>query len=236
MKTIKIAHLYYDLMNLYGESGNVLCLQKALKRQGVKCDVDYLTKGDKIDFSKYEIFIMGMGTEANQEIVRKDILRYKQEFKKIIHKKIFIMTGNSYELFGTSLNDLECLGLFSFKSRTVRNRIVGEQVYKTYLLKEPIIGFQNRGSIHDNQENHLFEVVSGNADNQNAKHEGIKVDSFYGTYTIGPLLVRNPLLTNKIVEDLLAKYGYPYQEDLNTPDYLAYQEYLKNFHIKTSND
>ena len=98
MKTIKIAHLYYDLMNLYGETGNIMALKEGFKRQGVKCDVDYLSKGSKIDFSKSEIFYMGMGSEANQEIVRKDILRYREEFRKNIKKKTFIMTGNSFEL------------------------------------------------------------------------------------------------------------------------------------------
>lgn len=232
MKTIKIAHLYYDLMNLYGESGNVLALTSALKKQGIKCEVDLLTKGSKINFSKYEIFIMGMGSEDNQEIVRQDILRYKQEFKKIINKKIFIMTGNSFELFGKTINGLEALNLFDFTSKGVRNRIVGEQVNKTYLVKNPIIGFQNRGSINDIKENHLFEVVSGHADNQKSHFEGIKVNNFYGTYTIGPLLIRNPHLTDKIVEDLLAKFDRTYKEITDTPDYKAYDEYLKNFNIK----
>ena len=235
MKTIKIASLYYDLMNLYGESGNILALTEAFKRQGVKVSVDYLTKGSKINFSKYEIFVMGCGSELNQEIVRKDILRYKEEIRKCIKKKTFIMTGNSYELFGKTLNDQECLGIFDFESKTVRNRFVGEQVNKTYILKEPIIGFQNRGSINNNEENHLFEVIKGNANNQNMKNEGIHINNFYGTYTLGPLLIRNPHLTDKIVENILTNYNHKYKEILDTPDYKAYEEYLKNFNIKTSN-
>lgn len=234
MKTIKIAHLYYDLMNLYGESGNILALVNAFKAQGVKCDVDLLSKGSKINFGKYEIFYMGMGSEINQEIVRKDILRYKQEIKKIINKKTFIMTGNALELFGKSINGLESLHLFDFTSKSIRNRIVGEQVYKTYLLKEPIIGFQNRGSINNNKENHLFEVIQGNADSQNSKYEGIKINSFYGTYTIGPLLIRNPYLTNKIVEEVLTRFNYPYKELKDSPEIKAYEEYLKNFPIKNN--
>ena len=100
MKTIKIAHLYYDLMNLYGENGNILALTTALKRQGVKYTLKKVTKGEKIDFSKFDIFYMGMGNEENQMLVLEDLKRYKTEIKKIIKKKIFIMTGNSYELFG----------------------------------------------------------------------------------------------------------------------------------------
>lgn len=232
MKIIKIAHLYYDIMNLYGESGNILALCEALKRQGARYTVSLMTKGDKIDFSKYDIFYIGCGTDKNQLMVLKDILRYKEEIKKIFKKKVFIATGNSYELFGKKINNEEALGCFDFESKTVRDRIVKEQVYKTYILNSPVIGFQNRGSINNNHENHLFEIIDGNADNNKSKFEGVHIGNFYGTYTIGPLLIRNPELLDKIIRDFFQKNKYPYKEIKDTPDYKAYNEYLKNFNIK----
>lgn len=236
MKTIKIAHLYYDLMNLYGENGNILALSEAFKRQGAKVTVDNLTKGSKIDFNKYDIYYIGMGTEDNQEIVREDILRYKTEIKKVFKKKVWIATGNSYELFGKNINGNECLGLFNFTSKTVRNRIVKEQVYETYLTTSPVIGFQNRGSINDNEENHLFKVIDGNADNRDSIYEGIHIDNFYGTYTVGPLLIRNPHLLDKIVKDYFEAHQTAYKEIKNTYEYKAYEEYLKNFNINKNED
>lgn len=232
MKIIKIAHLYYDIMNLYGESGNILALTDGLKKQGARYTVTNVTKGDKIDFSKYDIFYIGSGTQSNQMMVLKDILRYKEEIKKIIKKKVFIATGNSYELFGKKINNVDALGCFDFESKSVRDRIVKEQVYKTYILDNPVIGFQNRGSINNIHENHLFEVIDGNADNNKSKFEGIHINNFYGTYTIGPLLVRNPELLDKIIRDFFKANKYPYKEIKDTPEYKAYDEYLKNFKIK----
>ena len=104
MKTIKIAHLYYDLMNYYGEQGNVLALKTAIEYAGFKANVKTLSVDDEIDFEKYDIFYMGMGTKRNQEIVRKDILKYKDKIENVIDKKMFIMTGNSYELFCKKIN------------------------------------------------------------------------------------------------------------------------------------
>lgn len=232
MKIIKIAHLYYDIMNLYGESGNILAITGALKRQSARYTVTNVTKGDKIDFSKYDIFYIGSGTASSQMMVLKDILRYKEEIKKIIKKKVFIATGNSYELFGKKINGVDALGCFDFESKTVRERIVKEQVYKTYILKNPVIGFQNRGSINNNKENHLFEVIDGNADNNKSKFEGVHINNFYGTYTLGPLLIRNPELMDKIIKDFFQSNKYPYKEIKDSPDYKAYDEYLKNFNIK----
>lgn len=232
MKIIKIAHLYYDIMNLYGESGNILALTEALKRQGARYTIAHVTKGDKMDFSKYDIIYIGSGTKNNQMLVLKDILRYKEEIKKTIKKKIFIATGNSYELFGKKIDKVETLGCFDFESKTVRDRIVKEQVYKTYILNNPVIGFQNRGSINNNKENHLFEVIDGNADNNKSKFEGVHINNFYGTYTLGPLLIRNPELLNKIIRDFFQANKYPYKEINDTPEEKAYDEYLKNFNIK----
>lgn len=229
MRVIKIAHMYYDLMNLYGECGNILALKEAFNRQNVKCEVELLTKGSKIDFSKYEIFYMGCGSEKNQEIVLQDIMRYKEEIKKISKKKTFIMTGNSYEIFGQSIDNKKALGIFPFKSKRIRKRIVGEQQFKTYFLDSLIIGFQNRGSINDIDENHLFEVIKGNGDSQQSKFEGYHINNFYGTYLIGPLLIRNPELTDKIVENILHNYKHPFKKVTDTPDYIAYQEYINNF-------
>lgn len=234
MKLIRIAHLYYDLMNLYGERGNVLALSEALKRQGAKVMVDNVSKSSKIDFNKYDFIYIGCGTENSLEIARADILRYKTELKKVIKKKFIIATGNALSLFGTSINGREALDIFNFKSKTVRNRIVGEQVYKTYLVDGPIIAFQNRSIINDINENHLFEVISGNADNQKSKYEGLHINNFYGTSSIGPLLIRNPKLLDKIIKDFFDEKKYPYKEITDTPEYQAYNEYLKIFKLEKS--
>ena len=51
-KTIKIAHLYYDLLNLYGESGNVMALKRFIERANIETEIHFLTIGDKIDINK----------------------------------------------------------------------------------------------------------------------------------------------------------------------------------------
>ena len=90
MKLIRIAHLYYDLMNLYGERGNILALSEALKRQGAKVMVDNVSKSSKIDFNKYDFIYIGCGTENSLEIARADILRYKTELKNGKIKKMTV--------------------------------------------------------------------------------------------------------------------------------------------------
>lgn len=225
MKTIKIAHLYYDLMNYYGEQGNVLALKTAIEYAGFKVNVKTLSVDDEIDFEKYDIFYMGMGTKRNQEIVRKDILKYKDKIENVIDKKMFIMTGNSYELFGKKIDDKKCLGIFNFESKTT-DRIVGEQVFKSDIIKETIIGFQNRFSSNNIKDDYLFEVIKGTGNDSESKVEGIHKNNFFGTYLLGPILIRNPYF-----KDALLKYIGIDKVNTKLVDYKAYHEYLKNFNI-----
>ena len=58
-----ILHLYYDILNLYGEYGNVNIIKKHIEDQGIEVNVEKKTIGDEIDFSKYSFIYMGCGTE-----------------------------------------------------------------------------------------------------------------------------------------------------------------------------
>ena len=238
MKTIKIAHLYYDLMNLYGENGNVRFLQSRLERQGFKVQIHFLTIDDKIDFNSYDIYYIGTGSEKNEKIVLEDILKYKKEIKAAFLKnKFFLITGNSLNFFGTKIqeNDKEtkALDIFPYISTIEDFRIVGEQRYLDRNGKE-IIGFNNRNCITDIKENHLFTKIMGCGCNPNSQKEGIHEKNFYGTYLLGPLLVRNPHFCDKLVKELCRTYEVPFKEpDRDDVSYIAYERYLNNFPKKS---
>lgn len=232
MMKIKIAHLYYDLLNLYGEQGNVLALKNAFKKQGITAGVDLLSINDKINFSKYDIFYMGMGSEENLLLVLEDIKKYKKELKDVIQKgKYFIATGNSQELFGKFIEMLgqkyKALAIFDYYAKENPKRIVGE-AFMEFKDLSPIIGFQNRLSYIINDSNHhLFNVLKGHADNNQSVYEGFNKNNFFGTHLLGPLLIRNPHFTNYIVKEILKD---KYQETESDFEDDAYQEYLKNFY------
>jgi len=63
---IVIAYLYYDLLNLYGESGNLKMLKNHLENQKIDVIIKFLTIDDKLEFDKYDLVLMSAGTEKNQ--------------------------------------------------------------------------------------------------------------------------------------------------------------------------
>ncbi len=235
METIKIAHLYYDLMNLYGEHGNVLCLAHHLEENKLRVIMHSLSIDDEIDFSKYDIFYIGSGSKAAFSLVLKNFLKYKKDVKKAFHdQKFFFVTGNAVDLFGKTFHTLEeeefeTLGLFDYESFETDFRIVGEQVYTFPSLKEELIGFENRSSVLKYvKEPHLFDVKSGTGYVPKAIVEGIHKKNFYGTYLLGPLFIRNPYFTEYIVKEILEQKKLSYQPFLEKNEIKAYHEYKKN--------
>ncbi len=234
MKIIKIAHLYYDLMNLYGENGNVRVLKKHLENQALKVEVYFLTVDDKIDFEKYDFFYIGCGSNENFLITLYDIKKYQNDIKKALeNNKFFLVTGSSLNLFGKHFNkqnNLEdSLNILNFESKQIDFRIVGEQIFQNPLLNNPLIGFQNRDYIiHNHNEKPLFKILTGTGSKPKSLEEGIYKNNFFGTYLLGPILARNPHFTEYLVQKILEEKNIPYKHYEDQYETKAYQEYLKN--------
>lgn len=227
---ITIAHLYYDLLNLYGESGNVRILKKTLEEQGVEVIVKFLTIDDQLDFDEYDFVYIGMGIEDNLVIANKHLIPYKKDIENYINSnKYFLCTGNSYELFGKTIDfkdkKMKTLGIFNYTSRILENRKIMEISAKTSLINKEIIGFMNTGSVNDNKENNFLKIITDSKE----ENEGIVYNKFIGTYTIGPLFVRNPELLKKIVKDLIKMKDPKYKlKDFNFVFLdMAYQDCIK---------
>lgn len=190
-----IGHLYYDLMNLYGENGNIKVLEYQLKNQGINVEVKKLSLDDKIDFDKLDLIYMGCGTEKNRDIVLKDLLKYKKEIKKCFNEnKFFLVTGNALSLFGKYIEDLEgnkqnTLCIFDFYTKENKNRIVKEANTNCTFLKDNLLGFINK------QEN-LYS-------NNRLIEYGIYKNNFYGTFLLGPILARNPEFMEYFITNLI---------------------------------
>ena len=226
---IKVLHLYYDLLNLYGEQGNILALKRAFKNQNVEIEVDYLSVQDKIDFKKYDLVYLGSGSTENLLIALEDIKRHKKELKKYIEsKKVLLATGNSYLLFGQKINNLDALGIFDYYAAS-SEKMAQESLMELYQEKD-VIGFQNREFIVNNKKNHLFKVKEGLCDNLKSEYEGYHEYNFYGTFVIGPLLIRNPHFTNKLVKEIMEKNNLIYHEYEDKILVDAYNQYIKNFY------
>ena len=98
---INVLHLYYDLLNLYGENANTRSIVYNLKLNNIKVKVDYVSLREKINFDNYDIIYIGSGSEDNLKLALDDIKKRKKDLIKFINSDGYlILTGNSINLFG----------------------------------------------------------------------------------------------------------------------------------------
>lgn len=242
--TVKIAHLYYDLMNLYGENGNIRALKKHFEDQDVKVEVSFLTINDEINFDNYDIFYIGSGTENYQRLVINDLMNKKDEVKNAVETGAhFLVTGNAIEMFGKHIidfngNKIDCLGIFPFYTKMVdlKNyspnvdfRIICETLATNKFNKKEIIGFQNRCGVIYNNDYTWLTIEKGCGNNLKDKNEGIAYKNFLGTYLIGPLFIRNPHLTDYIIKKVMHEKNDKLKFKISNNEYeiKAYNKYLE---------
>jgi CobQ-like glutamine amidotransferase family enzyme len=185
--------MYYDLVNLYGDYGNLKILEHHLNDIGVKVEIDKKTINEDMEFAEYDFIYMGAGTERNQLIMLEDLRRYKDALNTYINSgKYALFTGNSFEVLGKKIESKEALNILDFEVQKTKDRITSDVILTSKYFKNEVVGFINKMSNIVNNQNPLFEVTFGVGENENNDYEGVKYKNFYGTYVSGPILIRNP--------------------------------------------
>lgn len=78
---ITIGHLYPDLLNLYGDRGNIQCLMKRCQWRGIEAETIPFELDDKIDFSKLDIVLLGGGSDREQMIVCEKLQKIQPDLR-----------------------------------------------------------------------------------------------------------------------------------------------------------
>ena len=217
---MKILHFFPDLMNLYGDYGNLVVLRKHLEDQGFEVSVEAKEVGDDIKVADYDMLYMGSGTERNLMIALREIRKYRSELRIFIEEgKPVLFTGNAMELFGKKIDEEDGLGFLPFTVKQTKERYTGDVIVKSEEFGE-VVGFINKCSIIENGENDkLFDYIFKDNNLNDNDYEGYRYQNLIGTHLIGPVLVKNPGMMEWLVRELCGvehrfkDVNYPYEND-----------------------
>ncbi len=236
--TIKILHLYHDLLNLYGEYANVGALERKLKSCSVDVEIDRLSLYDEVDFSSYDFIYLGAGTEEKQLIALDDLKKKKSDVVSAYESGTLILaTGNSFEIFGKSITTpdgtkIDALGILDTDTVvTDKQRTLTDEIVKADFLENECVGFINKASSTVSNEKPMFTVIFGEGNSKQDKTEGVVKNNFYGTHLTGPCLIKNPNLCDYFVSLLASKKGFEIKKiecEYETKAYKMTLEALKN--------
>lgn len=216
---ITICHLYPDLMNLYGDRGNIFVLIKRAEWRNINVKLLSISIGDNVP-QDVDIFFMGGGQDREQRLIVPDLLNRKGE-RLILSAEdgtVFLGICGGYQLFGHYYKPkdspkLEGLGILDIYTEAGEKRFIGNVLVKSSVedYKDlTLVGFENHSgrTYLGKNAKPLGEVIKGFGNNGSDKTEGAYQNNVFGTYLHGPLLPKNPWFADLLIEKALSrKYG-----------------------------
>jgi len=216
---LKICHIYPDLLNLYGDRGNIAVLAQRCRARGIDASVHPLPLGERGEFSEYDLFFIGGGQDADQALLLDEIRGWRgQEIQAAIEDgKTLLAICGGYQLLGHSYRtwdgkEMDCIGALDFYSVGDKTRMIGDYMFQ---WDEPpggikVVGFENHSAktFLGSGVRPFGKILAGYGNNGEDGTEGVRYHNVFGTYSHGPLLPKNPILADWLIRLALErKYG-----------------------------
>jgi lipid II isoglutaminyl synthase (glutamine-hydrolysing) len=225
--TLTVGWLYPDLMNIYGDRGNVLTLLQRARWRGLEARVLELGKGVVAGIDEVDVFFFGGGQDREQALVYDDLLETKSVHlaRSIQNGAAVLAVCGGYQLLGhyyeTATGErFPGIGLLDARTEPGPRRCIGDVVVETdaSLGLEPrtLVGFENHSgrTFLGGGVRPLGRVLRGHGNNGADGTEGVASGNLFGTYLHGSLLPKNPHLADLIVARALGRSLEPLDDDL----------------------
>ncbi len=218
--SLNLAYLYPDLLNIYGDRGNVLTLLYRCQLRGITLNVITISIKENIDSSKFDIYFIGGGQDKQQELVASNLIKKKNDLIQAIEKgAVMLAVCGGYQLLGkyykaqdgSELKGIEALDLYTVAGN---KRMIGNVLCTELESNESLVGFENHSgkTYLGNSLKPLAKIIRGGGNNDEDGFEGVRYKNVFGTYLHGSLLPKNPYLADKIVRLALER------KDLKLPE------------------
>ena len=228
-RRLRVAHLYPELLNLYGDSGNVLVLRKRMEWRGIACEVHEVHMGERPTFGDADLVFVGGGSDRDQRTVAGELRAVGAELVSFVEDDgVLLAVCGGYQLLGHSylMGDEEVRGLSLVDLYTDRGspRLIGNVVVESRISGQPVVGYENHGG-----RTHLGvgveplgRVLHGHGNDGESGYEGCLYRNVVGTYVHGPLLPKNPGVADWLIARALERrYGVADLEPLDDSAELA---------------
>ncbi|MEF9938313.1 type 1 glutamine amidotransferase [Carnobacterium sp.] len=208
MEELAVCHLYGNLLNTYGDNGNLLMLNHRAKQMGIHLNTEIISLKDEFDPKKYDLVFFGGGQDYEQLIVSRDIQSKKAALTEYIEAGgVTLAICGGYQLLGhyymdASGNKIDGIGALDHYTLSQDNsRFIGDIIIKNEEFGETYVGFENHNGMTflGKGEKPLGVVQQGKGNNGEDKTEGAIYKQTYCSYFHGPLLVKNTILADRLL-------------------------------------
>lgn len=220
---ISLAHLYPELLNIYGDFGNVLTIKNRCEWRGIEVEITQVNVKDKIDPEKFDFYFIGGGQDKQQIDVAHELQQQKHALNDAMESNaVFLGICGGYQLFGKYYQPhngdrLKGIGLLNAYTVAGDKRFIGNVTAKTdFTIPKTLVGFENHSGLTyikgETKPLAIVEIGAGN--NGEDKTEGARFKNVFGTYLHGSFLPKNPHFADYLIKLALEK---KYKDNIELP-------------------
>lgn len=222
---LRVCHLYPELLNLYGDRGNVLIFCRRAAWRGIDVQLDPISLDDRVRFTDYDFIFVGGGADLEQGLVSRNLEQKGPLLIEAVERGVALMSiCGGYQLLGRYYRaqdgaTLPGVGLFDLYTEAGRRRLNGNILLElTPELRDEtgaqreqqlttLVGFENHSGRTWLGETvrPLARVIRGNGNNGDDNTEGVSYKNAFGTYLHGPFLSKNPHFADLLIARALSR-------------------------------
>ena len=213
--TLVIAHMFPDLLNLYGDGGNVRALEQRCRWRGIPVEVRRVEHGQTIDLSEVDLVFLGGGPDREQKLASSQLMRMRDDIVRFVEEDgALLAICGGYQILGKTWllgeEEVEGLGVLDIETHrpgTSADRLIGNVVLDSTVASRPVVGYENHAgrTYLSAGMKALGSVRAGKGNNGEDGVDGALHRNVVATYLHGPLLPKNPEVADYLIRAALKR-------------------------------
>ncbi len=212
---IRIAHLYSSLLNVAGDGGNVIAVERRAGWRGIPVEIVPVELGETPDLAAFDMVFIQGGQDVEMAVAAGDLQRKAPSLREAADRGVVIfavcaglqLLGHRYiPSIGATM---EGIGILDLETRGGPQRFMQHAACDVTFADrtETVVGFENHSGLTElgPGARPFGRVVAGAGNNGRDGTEGAVRDHVYATYLHGPVLPKNPWLTDELIRVALER-------------------------------
>ena len=209
-RPLRIAHLYPSLLNVAGDGGNLIAIQRRAQWRGIPVEVVAVEKSEKPDFRKFDIVLFHGGQDVEMAVAAEDFAHKAPSLRDAVADGVVVfavcaglqLLGHRYisnageEMLGAGILDLETRG---GPQRFMQHAACAVTIDGA---TETVVGFENHSGLTELGPGceAFGRVIAGAGNDGRNGLEGARSGNVFATYLHGPCLPKNPWLADWLIK------------------------------------
>jgi len=208
-KSLRIAHLYPSLLNVAGDGGNLIALQRRAQWRGIPVEVVAVEKGETPDFRKFDIVLFHGGQDVEMAVAAEDFALKAPSLRAAVDEGVVVfavcaglqLLGHRY--ISNAGEEMRGAGILDLETRGGPQRFMQHAACEVTIdgVTDTVVGFENHSglTVLGTGCDPFGKVVAGAGNNGRDGLEGARTKNVFATYLHGPCLPKNPWLTDQLL-------------------------------------